>query len=59
MSGYHNVRRDNTEPSADHRVVAKTLWELYVALTGVGFSSDQAMSVVIATVTTTTAAAVE
>lgn len=35
-----------TEPSADLRTLAKTLWETYVALCKEGFSETQALTIV-------------
>ena len=35
-----------TEPSADLRVMASSLWQMYVALTAEGFSEQQALTVI-------------
>lgn len=39
-----------TEPTADQRNVARTLWGLFVALCHVGFSEQQALTIVVSTV---------
>ncbi len=36
----------NTEPSADIRVFASAMWQMYVALTLEGFSEQQALVVI-------------
>ena len=35
-----------TEPNADMRVLATTLWQMFVALTQEGFSEQQALVVI-------------
>lgn len=35
-----------TEPSADIRIMASALWQMYVALTAEGFSERQALIVI-------------
>lgn len=35
-----------TEPSADLRQLASTLWQMYVALTAEGFNEQQALIVI-------------
>ena len=37
---------ENTEPSADLRLMASTLWQMYVALTKEGFSEKQALTII-------------
>lgn len=36
----------NTEPTADERVTARTLWRLYVALLDAGFDNQQALVII-------------
>ena len=40
------MNRPPTEPSADMRNIASTLWQMYVALTAEGFSDQQALHVI-------------
>lgn len=38
--------RPTTEPSADLRALASTLWQMFVALTSEGFTERQALVVI-------------
>lgn len=41
-----NDRQGSTEPPADLRAMASTLWQMYVALTKEGFTESQALKII-------------
>lgn len=41
-----NIPKGPTEPSADIRQAASTMWQIFVALTSEGFSEEQALMII-------------
>jgi hypothetical protein len=46
MPDEEEPKKTPTEPSADIRQAASAMWQMYVALTGEGFSESQALTIV-------------
>jgi hypothetical protein len=41
-----DIPRSPTEPSADIRQAASTMWQIFVALTSEGFSEEQSLTII-------------